>query len=90
MKQTGKILIKKKFEYSECSTCNNKWNLNTYNKTKGFLTEYSKSTPSEDMAEIFSHLIFYQDKIYNDDPIIEKKIIFIKKNILMIDNTFRF
>ena len=81
---------KKKFEYSECSTCNNKWNLNTYNKTKGFLTEYSKSTPSEDMAEIFSHLIFYQDKIYNDDPIIEKKIIFIKKNILMIDNTFRF
>jgi len=81
---------KKKFEYSECSTCNNKWNLSTYNKTKGFLTEYSKSTASEDMAEVFSHLMFYQNKIYNDDPIIKRKILFIKKNILKIDNTFNF
>ena len=80
----------KEFEYSECSTCNNKWNLDTYNKTKGFLTEYSKSTASEDMAEVFSHLMFYQDKIYNNDPIIKKKIIFIKKNIAVIDNTFSF
>jgi hypothetical protein len=42
------------------------------------------------MAEVFSHLMFYQDKIYDDDPIIKKKKIFIKTNILMIDNTFRF
>ena len=81
---------KKEFEYSECSTCNNKWNLNLYNKTKGFFTEYSKSTASEDMAEVFSHLMFYQGKIYNDDPIIKKKIIFIKKNIAIIDTTFKF
>tara|TARA_B100000795_G_scaffold147322_1_gene110400 strand:- start:854 stop:1591 length:738 start_codon:yes stop_codon:yes gene_type:complete len=81
---------KKKFKYSECSTCNNKWNLDTYNKTKGFFTEYSKSTASEDMAEVFSHLMFYQDKIYNDDPIIKKKIQYIIKNILKIDNNFRF
>jgi len=81
---------KKEFEYSECSTCNNKWNLNLYNKTKGFFTEYSKSTASEDMAEVFSHLMFYQNKIYNDDSIIKKKIKFIIKNILKIDNSFKF
>ena len=64
--------------------------LELYNKTDGFLTEYSKSTASEDMAEIFSHLMFFQDKIYMDDQIIEKKIQFIKNNILRIDNTFTF
>ena len=80
----------KEFEYSDCSTCNNKWNLDTYSKTKGFFTEYSKSTASEDMAEVFSHLMFYQEKFYSDDPIIEKKIIFIKKNITAIDTTFKF
>ena len=80
----------KEFEYSECSTCNNKWNLDTYNKTKGFFTEYSKSTASEDMAEVFSHLMFYRDKIHNDDPIIKKKILFIKKNITTIDTIFKF
>ena len=80
----------KEFEYSDCSTCNNKWNLDTYNKTNGFFTEYSKSTASEDMAEVFSHLMFYQDKTYKDDPIIKKKIHFIKMNITTIDNTFKF
>ena len=44
----------------------------------------------EDMAEVFSQLMFYQDKIYNDDPIIKKKIRFIKKNISKIDNNFKF
>ena len=81
---------KKNFEYADCSTCNKKWNIDTYNKTKGFFTEYSKSTASEDMAEVFSHLIFYQDKIYNNDYIIKKKIQFIKKNISSIDNSFKF
>ena len=81
---------KKKFEYSECSTCNKKWNLDTYNKTNGFFTEYSKTTASEDMAEVYSHLMFYQNKIYNNDPIIKKKIHFIKKNIATIDTTFKF
>ena len=81
---------KKNFKYAECSTCNNKWNLNLYNKTEGFFTEYAKSTASEDMAEVFSYLMFYQDKINTDDPIIKKKILFIKKNISKIDNTFKF
>ena len=85
-----KIFNKKDFKYSECSTCNNSWNLELYNKTDGFLTEYSKSTASEDMAEIFSHLMFYINKVYTNDPIIKKKVQFIKNNISKIDGTFAF
>jgi len=81
---------KKNFKYTKCSTCNNKWNLNLYSKTKGFFTEYAKSTASEDMAEVFSHLMFHENEINNDDSIINKKIKFIKKNILKIDNNFKF
>ena len=85
-----KSFNKKNFAYSKCSTCNNKWNLDTYIETNGFFTEYSKSTVSEDMAEVFSHIIFYRDKIYNDDTVIKEKIIFIKKNISIIYDTFKF
>ena len=81
---------KKNFKYSKCSTCNNNWNLELINNTSGFFTEYAKSTASEDMAEIFSHLFFYKDKIYRKDSIIEQKIQFIKSNILKIDDTFNF
>ena len=81
---------KKNFEYTKCSTCNNKWNLAMYPETKGFITEYSKSTASEDMAEVFSHLMFYQNINNSDDPIINKKIKFIKENISKIDNKFKF
>ena len=81
---------KKNFNYSNCSTCNNNWNLNQLNDGSGFFTEYAKSTASEDMAEVFSHLMFYKNKIYSNDLIIEKKILFIKKNVLKIDNTFKF
>ena len=85
-----KNLNKKNFAYSKCSTCNGNWNLELLNDKSGFFTEYAKSTASEDMAEVFSHLIFYKNKVYSNDPIIEKKILFIKKNILKIDNTFKF
>ncbi|MBC8296507.1 MAG: hypothetical protein ISQ94_03405 [Candidatus Pelagibacter bacterium] len=81
---------KKDFEYSDCSTCNDNWNLDQLNDGSGFFTEYAKSTISEDMAEVFSHLIFYQDEISIRDPIIKKKILFIKKIILKIDDTFNF
>jgi len=81
---------KKNFAYSKCSTCNNNWNLDLLNNNSGFFTEYAQSTASEDMAEVFSHLIFYQDKINIEDPIIKKKILFIKKSILKIDDTFSF
>ncbi len=85
-----KNLNKKNFEYSMCSTCSDNWNLELLNNKSGFFTEYAKSTASEDMAEVFSHLMLYKNKVYSNDPIIEKKILFIKKNILKIDNTFKF
>jgi hypothetical protein len=81
---------KKGFKYSECSTCNNNWNLDLLNDGYGFFTEYSKSTASEDMAEVFSHLMFYKNKINMEDPIIKKKILFIKKRILKVDSAFSF
>ena len=85
-----KSFNKKNFAYSKCSTCNNKWNLDLLNNNNGFFTEYAKSTSSEDMAEVFSHLIFYQDKINIEDPIIKNKILFIKESILKIDDSFNF
>ncbi len=77
----------KEFEYAECSTCTDKLGLDTYTNTNGFLTEYSRSTASEDMAEVFSHLMIGLN-LDSLDPILEKKIHFIKTNLLKIDETF--
>ena len=77
----------KNFKYAECSTCTDKLGLDTYNKTDGFFTEYSKSTASEDMAEVFSHLMI-GSSLNDIDPILEKKIQFIKNNLLKIDQNF--
>ena len=84
-----KKLNKKNFQYAACSTCTKKIGLDTYKKTNGFFTEYSKSTPSEDMAEVFSHLIKNQYKKSND-KVLNKKVEFIKKKLKKIDNTFVF
>ena len=78
----------KEFKYAECSTCTEKLGLNTYDVTKGFFTEYSKSTASEDMAEVFSHLMINSN--YMNDIILKKKSEFIKTKILSIDKTFKF
>ena len=77
----------KNFKYAECSTCTDKIGLDTYKKTEGFFTEYSRSTASEDMAEVFSHLMIGSSP-NNSDPILEKKIQFIKNNLLKIDKNF--
>ena len=77
----------KNFKYAECSTCTDKLGLDTYSNTEGFFTEYSQSTASEDMAEVFSHLMTGSD-LSNDDPILNKKIQFIKTNLLKIDENF--
>ena len=77
----------KNFKYAECSTCTDKLGLDTYSNTGGFFTEYSQSTASEDMAEVFSHLMIGSD-LNNDDPILNKKIQFIKTNLLKIDENF--
>ena len=76
------------FKYTECSTCSDRLNLDLYENTNGFLTEYSKSIPSEDMAEIFSFLMvnknLIEEKIKNDS-ILNNKVNFIKLNISKID-----
>ena len=75
------------FNYAKCSTCTKKIGLNTYSKTDGFITEYSKSTASEDMAEVFSHLM-HGNLPKQIDPILKKKIDFIKSGLLKIDQNF--
>jgi len=45
--------------------------------------------PSEDMAEVYSHLITGNYKISNDE-ILNKKIEFIKEKLKQIDITFVF
>ena len=77
----------KEFKYAECSTCTDKLGLDTYKKTDGFFTEYSRSTASEDMAEVFSHLMI-ESNLNDIDPILKKKIQFIKLNLLKIDQSF--
>ena len=77
----------KEFKYAECSTCTDKLGLDTYKKTNGFFTEYSRSTASEDMAEVFSHLMI-ESNLNDIDPILKKKIQFIKLNLLKIDQSF--
>jgi len=82
-----------KFKYAECSTCTNKLDLSLINESKGFLTEYSMSTASEDMAEIFSFLMTDSEnlnKILLKDTILTKKTLFLKSAILKIDNNFKF
>ena len=80
---------KKDFQYAKCSTCTDKIDLNTYIDTDGFLTEYSKTTPSEDMAEVFSHIMF-NINIPKNDSILQRKKEFIIRNILKLDKTFKF
>ena len=81
------------FKYAECSTCSDRLDLSLLKQNKGFVTEYSMSTPSEDMAEVFSFIITNKEKIEDKsliDPILDKKILFIKKNILRIEQNFIF
>ena len=81
------------FKYAKCSTCSDRLGLSLLNNTKGFLTQYSMSTPSEDMAELFSFLIKDKKMLESmtlKDPILYKKVFYIKKNILKIDKNFKF
>ena len=82
------------FKYAECSTCTKNISLEKYQETDGFFTEYSKSTASEDMAEVYSHMIFLKKKEINQirklDPILNNKISYIKNKIKEIDSSFDF
>jgi len=83
-----------KFKYAECSTCTKNIGLKKYDKTKGFFTEYSKSTAAEDMAEVYSHMIYLKKNEINQirklDPILDNKISYIKNKIKQIHNSFTF
>jgi len=86
-------LNKDDFEYTRCSTCSDRLNLDLYKNTEGFLTEYSKSIPSEDMAEVFSFLMTDKAKAEDksdDDIILKNKINFIKSSLSKIDSSFKF
>ena len=79
----------KTFKYAECSTCSNRLNLDLYDETNGFLTEYSKSIASEDMAEVFSFLMtdkINAKNITKKDSILFNKVEYIKKGIDKIIN----
>ena len=82
------------FKYAECSTCTKKISLEQYQETNGFFTEYSKSTASEDMAEVYSHMIHLKktkiNQIRKSDPILNNKISYIENKIMEIDNSFTF
>jgi hypothetical protein len=83
-----------KFKYAECSTCTKNIGLEQYKETKGFFTEYSRSTASEDMAEVYSHMIFLKEKEINkirkSDPILNNKISYIENKIKEVDSSFTF
>ena len=86
-------LNSQEFEYAECSTCSNRLGLSLLKENKGFVTEYSMSTPSEDMAEVFSFLMINKKMIENRalvDPILNKKILLIKENVLKVHENFNF
>ena len=52
------------------------------------------STASEDMAEVYSHMIHLKKKEINQirrlDPILNNKISYIESKIKQIDNSFTF
>jgi len=83
-----------KFKYAECSTCTKNISLEKYDKTEGFFTEYSKSTASEDMAEVYSHMIYLKKDQINQirklDPILNNKILYIESKIKKIHKSFTF
>tara|TARA_Y100000992_G_scaffold295080_1_gene255581 strand:- start:1613 stop:2350 length:738 start_codon:yes stop_codon:yes gene_type:complete len=83
----------KDFKYAECSTCTDKLNLSLIKNTNGFLTEYSMTTPSEDMAEIYSFIITDNKLLKNKtdkDTILKNKVSYLKNQLLLIDKSLKF
>ncbi len=86
-------LNSKEFKYSACSTCSNNYSLEKISNSKGFVSEYAKSTISEDMAETFSFMMsdnkIIQDMISKDE-ILNKKVKTIKNIVKKIDVKHQF
>jgi len=86
-------LNNKDFKYAECSTCSDKLGLSLFENTNGFLTEYSMTTPSEDMAEIYSFMIMDKELLKNivdKDSILKNKVSYLKKRLRQIDDNLKF
>ena len=70
-------LNSKEFKYSACSTCSNNYSLEKIYNSEGFISEYAKSTISEDMAETFSFMMSDNNLILDmisKDEILNKKV----------------
>ena len=83
----------KEFKYSACSTCSNKYSLEKIYNSKGFVSEYAKSTISEDMAETFSFMMSNNNLILdmvNKDEILNKKVKKIKNIVKKLDVNHQF
>ena len=86
-------LNSKEFNYSACSTCSNNYSLKKIYDSKGFVSEYAKSTISEDMAETFSLMMSDNNLILNmisEDEILDKKVRTIKNIIKKLDVKHQF
>ena len=86
-------LNSKEFEYSACSTCSNNYSLEKIYNSKGFVSEYAKSTISEDMAETFSFMMSDNNLILDmisKDEILNKKVRTIKNIVKKLDVKHQF
>ena len=86
-------LNSKEFEYSACSTCSNNYSLEKIYNSKGFVSEYAKSTISEDMAETFSFMMSDNNLILDmisQDEILNKKVKTIENIVKKLDVKHQF
>jgi len=86
-------LNSKEFKYSACSTCSNNYSLEKIHNSKGFVSEYAKSTLSEDMAETFSFMMSDNTLVLDmisKDKILYSKVRTIKKIIKKVDVKHQF
>ena len=86
-------LNSKEFKYSACSTCSNNYSLEKIHNSKGFVSEYAKSTLSEDMAETFSFMMSDNTLVLNmisKDKILDRKVKTIKKIVKKVDTKHQF
>ena len=86
-------LNSKEFNYSACSTCSNNYSLEKIYNSKGFVSEYAKSTISEDMAETFSFMMSDNNLILDmisKDEILNKKVRTIKNIVKKLDIKHQF
>ena len=86
-------LNSKEFKYSACSTCSNNYSLKKIYNSNGFVSEYAKSTISEDMAETFSFMMsdnYLILDMISKDEILNKKVKLIENLVKKLDAKHQF